>query len=337
MKTSTSSLLLKELSILLKSGLSLPKALELISRQNKEASSKILEIKEDIERGEDLVKAFRKSKLFPEFVCEMFVAVYSGEALEKILSKASDILNRMEEFKTNIINSLIYPFIVIGFSIISVFVVIEFIVPKLRKILLGFGKDLPFLTKILLWVAKFLGWFFLLGIPILLLVGVWWIKKRGWIELHRVFLKLPIIGKLWLYFDLSRWSYTTALLLESGIVLPKAISVGKNSCYNIFLREMFQNIVLPVEEGKSLSAELKNLEFIPEFLIELVSVGEETGTLPEMLYNASELLVKEADYLINRTLRWIEPLTILIIGIIVAYIVISVILPIMEISTAVKF
>lgn len=336
MKSSQSHLLLKELSVLLKSGLPLPKVLELLSRQKAEASPKILEVKRSIEDGEDLVRAFHKSKLFPEFVCEMLIAAQTGESLEKIFSKASDLLARIEEFRARVAGALIYPALVIGFSFLSVIVVLEFIVPKLRKILLSFGKDLPFLTKVLLWGAKFLWWFLLLGIPIFLVLGAWWIKKKGWYDIHRVILKIPVVGTIWLYFDLSRWCYTTALLLESGVVLPRAVATGSNSCQNLYVKESLGEIIKFLEEGQSLNRHLRRYGFIPDFLSELVAIGEETGTLPEMLHNASDLMIKEADYLIERTLKWIEPLTILFIGAVVAYIVISVILPIMEISSSVR-
>ncbi len=336
MRSSGSHLLLKELSVLLKSGLPLPRALELLSRRKSEDSRRILEVKKRIESGEDLVQAFRGSNLFPEFVCEMLIAAQTGENLEKIFSRASDLLARMEEFGARVTGSLIYPALVIGFSILSVIVILEFIVPQLRKILLSFGRDLPFFTKVLLWGAKFLWWFLLLGLPVGLLLGVGWVKKRGWRELHRFILKIPVAGTLWLYFDLSRWSYTTALLLESGVVLPRAVATGSNSCQNFYVRESLGEVIKYLEEGQTLSGHLRRYGFVPEFLSELVAIGEETGTLPEMLHNASEILIREADYIIERTLKWLEPLTILIIGLVVAYIVISVILPIMEISSAVK-
>ncbi len=330
------SLLLKELSVLLKSGLPLPRALELLSRRKSEEAKQILEIKTSIERGEDIVRAFRQSKLFPEYVCEMLIAAQTGESLEKIFSKASDLLSRMEEFGNRVTGALIYPALVMGFSILSVVVVLEFIVPKLRKILLSFGRDLPLLTKVLLWGAKFLWWFMWLGLPIGLVWGIWWVKRKGWREVHRLLLKIPVAGTLWLYFDLSRWSYTTALLLEAGVVLPRAVATGGNSCQNLYVRESLREVTKQLEEGQALSGYLRRYRFIPEFLVELVAIGEESGTLPEMLHNVSEIMIKEADYLIERTLRWLEPLTILFIGLVVAYIIISVILPIMEISSAVK-
>ncbi len=328
-------LLLKELYVLLKSGIPFTKALELLACQKKEISEKLLNLKKNIEEGEELYIAFQKSEIFPDFICKMLVAAQTGQGLESIFLKASEWLSRMEEFKSRLSNALIYPSLVISLSVIAVIFVLQFIVPKLKKILLSFGSDLPFLTKCLVFGVKISGWLLLIGLPLFLTFFFFWVRKKGWGEVHRLLLKLPILGRLWVYFDLSRWSYTTALLIEAGLVLPKAVSAGAESCHNLYLRENFLSIIPSLEEGRPLSYYLKKLSIVPDFLSELVAIGEETGTLPEMLENASELLVKEADALIERTLKWIEPITILIIALIVAYIVLSVILPIMEISSSV--
>jgi len=328
--------LLRELYVLIKGGISLPKALELLALQKKDVSQELLKIKKSIEEGESLPEAFKQSGLFPDFVCEMLVAAQTGGSLEEIFLKSSEWLSRMEEFKSRIANSLIYPSIVISLSLVALIIVLEFIVPKLRKILLSFGYDLPFFSKVLVWGATCMWWGLLLGIPVILVFGYFWIKKKGWATLHRLLLRIPLVGRLWIYFDLSRWSYTTALLLSAGIVLPRAVAIGAETCQNLYLQKKLSKLALPLEEGEPLSYHLKKISSIPLFLSELVVVGEETGTLSEMLQNASDFFIKEAEDLINTILKWIEPLSILILGSIVAYIIISVILPIMKISTAVR-
>ena len=327
--------LLRELSTLVRSGLPLPRALELLSRESPEAE-RILEAKERLERGEEPSEAFRAAGLFPDFVCEMLIAARTGESLEGVLERAAELISRMEDFRNRITGALIYPALVIGFGTLAVLIVLRFIVPRLRKILLSFGRDLPLPTKVLLWGAKVFWWGLILGGPLAGILIFYWVRKRGLSELHRVFLRFPVFGRLWLYFDLSRWSYTTALLLRSGVVLPRAVAVGGRSCANLFLRQSIEKTIPALEEGRALSATLRRTGLFPDFILELSAIGEESGTLSEMLENASEILMREAQYLMERILRWVEPLAILIIGFIVAYIVVSVILPIMEISSAVK-
>ncbi len=330
-------LLLKELYVLLKSGVSLPRALELLALQKAEISEELLFLKKDIEEGMDLSLAFQKSGIFPKFVCDMLIAAQTGTNLEEIFLKTSEWLFRMEEFKSRLINALIYPSLVISLSIIAIIFVLQFIVPKLRKILVSFGSDLPFLTKCLIFGTKVLCWSFLIFLPLVSIFLFFWIKKNGWERVHEIGLKIPVLGKLWIYFDLSKWCYITSLLTATGLVLPKAVYASAESCYNLYLKRLFFKIVSFLEEGDSLNYHLKRFSTIPVFVSELVAIGEETGTLPEMLENASELLTREADQLIEKILRWIEPITILVIAIIIAYIVFSVILPIMEISATVHF
>ncbi len=331
-----SHFLLKELFILLKGGVSITRALEILASQRKEIAESLLEIKKAIEEGEDLRVAFKKSKLFPEFICEMLVAAQTGGSLENIFLKTSEWIEKMEDFKTRISNALIYPAIVISLSVVAIIIVLNFIVPKLQKILASFGEKLPLMSVILIKTAGIFWWFLILGVPLILIFFWFFVKRKGMEALHRKLLRFPLAGKLWNYFELSRWAYTVALLLDAGIVLPRAISIGTSTCKNSYLRKIFIEIVRYVEEGESFSYQLKKYPDIPPILSELTAIGEETGTLSEMLQNISEIFMREIEYLTTRILKWIEPLSILILGSIIAYIIVSVILPIMKISTTLR-
>jgi len=331
-----SHFLLKQLYVLLRGGVSLTRALELLALQKKEVASELLGIKRAIEEGIPLNLAFKKSGLFPEFFCEMLVAAQTGSNLEEILSKASEWLERMEDFKSKVLNALIYPAIVISLSIIAVIIVLEFIVPKLRKILLSFGQDLPFVSKLMIWTAGVLWWSLIFGLPILVF-WIWRDRKRGEdSKLYELTLKVPFVGRLLTYFDFSKWCYVLSLLLSSGMVLPKAVEVASKTFSNPVLKKGINSIVNNLYQGASLSKELSKLSFVPEFLVELVLVGEEGGALAEMCANASEVFTKEVEESIEVMLRWIEPAIVLLLGSIVAYIIVSVILPIMKISSAIR-
>ena len=328
--------LLNQLSVLLKGGVPLTKALELLALQKREVSEKLIEIKLAIEQGASISDAFKRVNLFPEFVCEMLAAAQTGTGLEEILRRSSEWLQKMEEFKTKIINALIYPSIVITLSIIAVIIVLEFIVPKLRKILLSFGQDLPFVSKVLIWFANVIWWLIILGVPLGLLSYAYLKKRQKNYLIYEKLLKLPVIGKIWKTFELTKWCYTLSLLLDTGVVLPKAVEISTNTCQNGFIKSTLKKLVPMLYEGKPLSKVLKTVEFVPEFLVEVCMVGEETGRLEEMLYYASDFFSKDIEEEVTFMLRWIEPLAILILGSIIAYIIVSVILPIMKISTVIK-
>ncbi len=331
------SLLLHQLAILTKSGLPLTQALGILAKRQRQSSlaTELEIVRERLEKGESLPLAFKASGIFPEFFCEMLSGAQTGKNLEDIFLKAAEFVGRLEDFKKRLLGALIYPSLVISLSLVAVIIILRFIVPKIREILLGFGKDLPFLTKILIWAAH-LTWWVLLGVlPLAILILVFLRRKSGIIRLHRLALQMPVIGRLWFFSDISRWAYVVGLLLESGVSLPSALKVGCRSMTNLFLRERFTKLVKPVEEGEALYRALKSLE-VPLLLRDLIATGEESGDLSEMLKSCSAIYWRESDHLIEKTLKLVEPVTILIIGLVVAYIVVSVILPIMEISSAVK-
>ncbi len=329
--------ILEELAILLKGGLPLSRALEILALQRREASKELLQIKHRIEEGKEISIAFKESQIFPEFVCEMLKAAQTGENLENIFLKSAQWIAQIEDFKNQISKSLIYPSIVITLSILGIVIILEFVIPRIEKILLSFGKDLPFFTKMLILVAHLLWWVILLGLPLGVFLFWYYSKKRkASPNIYKFLLKIPLIKEVWLYFDLARFCYTAGILLDTGIVLPRAIKVAGETCQNLYLKQIFLNSLKFLEEGKFFSSYICNIEILPPFLKEIIKIGEEAGTLPEMLKNASQFFTKELEARIDFILKWIEPLTILILGSIIAYTILSVILPIMEITTAIK-
>ncbi|HIQ48620.1 MAG TPA: type II secretion system F family protein, partial [Aquifex aeolicus] len=208
------SFMLIQLSVLLSSGIPLTRALELLSSQveNELLIGAINQIKSSIEKGENLAEAFRRTEIFPEFLSEMLTAVQRGENLEYIFQVAGEYLQKVAEFKGKVISSITYPTVVILFSFISLFIAVKVVVPKIANVLEGFGKELPFITKFILVFADVLSVFLILS-PLVFIVFYFrekFIKKE---RLHFILLKLPILGKLNLYFNLSRFSRILAMLL----------------------------------------------------------------------------------------------------------------------------
>jgi type IV pilus assembly protein PilC len=328
--------LLSQLYVLLKSGLPLTRALEVTALQKENLKSQLLAIKQAIEEGEPLSEAFKKGGVFPEFLCAMLIAAHTELGLEEVFLKTSQWLMKLEEFRSKLLKALIYPCMVIFLSTIALLIVLKFILPRLEKILTSFGSKLPLITEIMIKGASFLWYALLLGIPLFFLTFFYLKKKKGLDFLHLLALKIPFFGKVWLFFDLGKWAYILGLLLDTGVVLPQAVEIASQNLTNSYLKNAFKNFTPKLAEGKALSLQLKKLSVIPQVLTELLFVGEESGTLPEMCKNASEVLFKELEEKIENFLKWIEPLTVLVLGLVVFYIVVSVILPIMKVSTSLK-
>lgn len=331
------SYLLIQLSIMLSSGLTLTQALENLSSQtdNKKTAQALLSIKEDIEKGVSIPKAFRNSMIFPDFLIEMLKVAERGENLEKIFKISSDFLSRSSDLKNRILTSLTYPIFVIVLSLLSVLLIVNLIIPKITQVLMGLGKSLPPITKFLLMVSRVLGYLIYL-LPVITLFLFFRNKIFKKESLSQFYLKIPVLGKVSFFFNLSRFSRMLCMCLNSGIPIVKSINLSIGSISNAFLREKLKFMSNEVLKGKSLKNVFSETGVFPEIYLNLIQIGEKSGEIEKVLGLLSEIYDRQAVRIINLWLRLIEPLSILIIGLIVAFIVISVILPLTEISTGIK-
>ncbi len=325
-----------QLSILLESGVSLAKALELVSSQTEDVriGSALLDIKSAVERGESLSSAFKRSGIFPEFLAEMLSAAETGENLEKIFHIAGQHLETVADMKSKIAGAIAYPSVVITFSIFALFVAVKFVVPRITKVLEGFGRELPLITKAILLFSDLLTYLFYLSplILILLLYREKLIKKE---RLDLFLLKIPVVGKVILFFNLSRFAYTLHMTLLSAVPITTAFSISLGSVSNSYIRSRLEEFASHIEKGQSLSWAFRKSGVFPPLFVSLVETGENSGELERMLKLASELYNREAIKAINKWVRLIEPLSILIIGTIVGIIVVSVLLPLTEITSGI--
>ncbi len=330
------SFVLLQLALLLESGIPLSRALELLATQSEDerVSSALLEIKSGIERGENLSSAFRKSGIFPDFLPEMLSAAETGENLERIFEIAGKHLETVAEMKSKILNAVTYPSIVIGFSVFALFVAIKFVVPRIARVLEGFGKELPFVTKAIVLFSEVLTYLLYLS-PILVLIFLYRERIFGRERIDRFLLKLPVVGRIGYYFDISRFAYTLYMTLASAVPITTAYSIAVRSISNSYMRKILEELSQEVERGRDLSWTLKRSGLFPQLFISLVETGESSGELERMLDLGAQIYRKEAVRLINFWIRMVEPLSILVIGAIVGIIVVSVLLPLSEVTSGI--
>ena len=326
-----------QLSTLLSAGIPLTRALELLASQveNENLSSAYNQIKLSIEKGERIHEAFKRTGIFPEFLSEMLRSVQRGENLEYIFKVSGEYLQKISEFKGKILNSITYPLVVISFSFVSLFIAVKFVVPKIASVLESFGKELPLITKFILIFSDLLSIFMLLS-PLIFLIFFFRERFFSKEKLHYYLLKVPVVGKLNLFFNISRFSRILSMLLSASVPLNQALSLSVKSITNYYIRNKLEELIPEVERGKSLTSVLKKSEIFPQLFINLVESGEVSGELEKMLNLSSEIYEKYAQRTINFWLRIVEPLTILIIGVIVGMIVMSVILPLTELTTGIR-
>ena len=323
-----------QLSVLLSSGIALSRALELLASQTEDMrlASALFQIKGDVERGESVSSAFRRSGVFPDFLPEMLTAAETGENLERVFEIAGRHLETVADMKSRIIGAITYPSFVIAFSFLALLIAIKFVVPKIAGVLESLGKDLPLITKIVVTASDMLTYTLYL-FPLLVVLFLKRKKLVSDVKLGYLLLKLPVVGKVGYFFNLSRFSYTLYMTLSSALPITSAYAIAVRSLTNPYLRKPLEDMSSEIERGRSLSWVLKESRLFPSLFINLIETGECSGELERMLKLASDIYRREALRKIDLWVRMIEPLSILLIGVVVGIIVISVLLPLTEITS----
>jgi len=328
------ALILYEIGNLLEKNLHITRIFEILASQveNPVLKDALLHIKDRLQQGQTLASAMEETGIFPDFLIEMVKAGETSGALDKIFLSASEFIEKQADFKSKLINSLIYPSIVIAVGFIAIVVVITFVVPKLVKIYQQFGQELPATVKFLLFLSSAFQKLFLL-IPVLLLL-TFFLKRKFLTKerLDKLILKLPFFGKIHLYSQIFIWANTMYLLLKGGLTLDKALKIANNTISNFVIKKQFEPIVSLVVSGKPLSEALKSKELVPENIVQLITVGEETGQLDDMFFLIAQTYRKEIEKSINTFLRYLEPMVIIFISVLIGFFIFSVLMPIFDIG-----
>ena len=328
------ALLLYEIGLLLSRNVHITQIFEILSKQteNKKLHDALLSAKTYIQEGNSIGEALGKTGIFPEFLVEMVKAGEASGALDKIFLSASDFIEKQNDFKSKIINSLIYPTIVIVVGFLAMVVIMNVVVPTITKIYSQFGKELPTATKIVVSMSKLSGLF--IKITPVLLVGIFLGKNKVFKKerIDKIKLKIPFFSKVHLYSQYSTWGNTMGLLLKGGLTLDRALEIANKTISNVVLRKQFDSLVEEVKKGKSLSKLLKEKKLLPENSIQLVSIGEETAQLDDMFQLISDIYKKQTERLISIFLSYLEPVTLIVLSALIGFFVFATLLPIFSLS-----
>ncbi|MCJ7804853.1 type II secretion system F family protein, partial [Patescibacteria group bacterium] len=298
----------------------------------------ISDVLHQVESGVTLSDALEKHSLVFD---QIYIAlIRSGETagvLDKILSRLADNLEKQAEFRRKIKGAMVYPIIVIGGMLAVVAVMIIFVIPKLTTIYEEFQADLPTSTKILIAVSKFASHYWWLVAALLAgLVFLGRLLSKNPLlrrQFDELLFKLPIIGKLRKTMILTEFTRTLGLLIGSGILIVEAIEVTTKSLNSPNYEEKMKEVSKEVEKGLPLATALAKTEIFPPLLPQMVAVGEETGKLDEVLAKVSVYFEQEADTAVKGLTTAIEPLIMIVLGIGVGFLMLSIIMPIYNLTS----
>ncbi|MBI3890373.1 MAG: type II secretion system F family protein [Candidatus Wallbacteria bacterium] len=331
-----------QLHTMLGAALPLVKSLELLSRQTRnEGLRDALEtVAQNVARGEDFSEAIARR---PDLFSPMFAAmVETGEVtgtLDTTMMRLAEHLDRKCDLRDKITTALAYPVVVLCMAIaVSIFLVV-FVLPKLSAVFADSGTPLPPLTSALLGGAAFIASHWLaLSIAIALLGFALWRfaeSDTGRRVLHQLVLKLPLIGPLVLKSIMMQITQTLATLQAAGISLTASLALVEKGARNVAIVDALRRLQSSIVAGETLSAEMARSPLFPELVASMVSVGEETGALPDMLQRVAAVYVKEVELEVGAFTRVIEPVLLVAMTVVVGVIAAAIYLPIADISSTV--
>ena len=333
----------RQLATLIKSGVPILRGLSILSEETNNPYFKnvISSIYQELKEGGKFSQALsRYPKIFSSFYIAMVEAGESSGNLDEVLFRLADYRQAQEELLSKVKLALIYPSIMFLVGVATVIFMLIFVVPKLMRVFENLGQNLPLFTKILISLSRGLsqkGIFILVGIFILTFILRRQFKtKLGRKFLSKIKLRIPILGKLILKRDLAILSRSLQLLLKSGLPILKAIELTIPIIDNEILRENFLEGYKELKQGSFLGRTLKRFKIFPVFMTNLISIGEESGKLDSALEELASSYEKDTERMIKVFTTILEPVMILVIGVILGFVVVGMLLPIFQISLIIR-
>lgn len=333
----------RQLSSLIESGVNILTGLDIIYNQSTNKYLKIIldDIISKIKDGKTLSDSLAQ---YPRLFSSLYTSIiHSGEVggtLEQTLKRLSDFLEKEEEFKNSIRSALAYPSFVFAVGIFTVIILLGFVIPTLVTMFEEMGQALPLPTRILIGVSGFLRsyWWliFALAVTLVFFLRRLYHSQEGKIFWHSLKLKILIFGQIALKSEISRLMRTLSLLLSSGIPIISSITVSTLTIDNQILKIELQKITEQIKNGLSFSHSLKDSKLFPSFITSIITVGEETGTLEKSLMRIADDYEREVDRTLKTLSRLLEPIIILFVGLVVGFIVLSMLLPIFQMNLIVR-
>lgn len=332
----------RNLAVMLKAKLPLIKALDTTIKQISHSKFKTIveDVRKQVKKGQSLSKAFAKHPtIFDAIYIQLAEVGEVSGVLDDILLRLSAYQEKAQKLKQRVRMALVYPSIIIGVAVSAVTFLLVFVVPTFVDMYQDFNAELPGPTKIILTISEFLTGNILMisGGLLLLMFGFSYFSKtpKGSNLIDKAKLGIPYFGELYKKSLVGQFTKTLATLLQSGVTLSESMKVLKNSSTNSILTSEVQLMSKAITKGKSLNKSLENSVIFPIIVTQMISVGEETASLDEMLNQVADLFEEEVDIMVEGLTSVIEPVLIVFIGLILGAIIVALYLPIFELVNVV--
>ncbi len=338
--TEALSLMTRQLATLVKAKIQIVEAFNALIDQSENPKLKVIlaEIRQKVNEGTSLAQALAD---YPKVFSNVYVnMVEAGEAsgnLEVVLLRLADFTEAQVKLKRKIKGAMMYPVLMASMGMLMMSAIFIFVIPKITKIFISMKKELPLPTKVCIWISDFLqNWWWAIPIGIFLaywLFNKWKASPKGESTWHGIVLKLPIAGKLVQMINVSRFSSTLATLLDSGVPILSAMRIVKNLIGNVHMQKAVEQARSNIQEGASMTPPLVESGHFPTMVTHMIKLGESSGEIEPMLRIVAENYEDQVEANLSGLTSTLEPIMIVGMGIAVAFIVFSVVIPMMELNT----
>jgi len=337
------ALFTRQLATMMKSGVPLLQAFDIgIKGSPNPALARLLnDVRTDVETGSSLSQAFAKHPVhFDKLFCNLVAAGEQAGILDSLLDRIATYKEKILAIKSKIKSALFYPAAVVVVAALVISVMMLFVIPEFKNVFSSFGADLPAPTMMVIAMSDFFVqfWYIVLGIPVLAIVVIAWMYKRSpamQIAVDRAVLKLPVVGAIVRKATVARWTRTLSTMFAAGVPLVEALdSVGGASGNYVYLTATRQ-IQSEVSTGTSLTVSMQNAAVFPTMVVQMVSIGEESGQLDAMLGKVADFFEQEVDDAVAGLSQLLEPIIMVFLGTVIGGLVVAMYLPIFKLGAVV--
>lgn len=333
----------RQLATMMKAGVPLLQAFDIVGRGNPNPSvTKLLnDIRTDVETGTSLSSAFRKFPLyFDNLYCNLVEAGEAAGILESLLDRLATYMEKTEAIKSKIKSALMYPISVVVVAFVVVAVIMIFVIPAFKQVFSSFGADLPAPTMMVIAISEvFVSYWWLIfggiGGSIYFFMEAWKRNEKMQALMDRILLKMPIFGVLVDKSCVARWTRTMSTMFAAGVPLVEALDSVGGAAGNRVYENATYKIQQEVSTGTSLTTAMSNANIFPSMVLQMCSIGEESGSIDHMLGKAADFYEAEVDDMVAGLSSLMEPIIIVVLGGLIGGIVVSMYLPIFKLGQVV--
>ncbi len=337
------SLFTRQMATMMKAGVPLLQSFDIVGKghANPAVQRLLMDIKTDVETGSSLATAFRKFPLyFDSLFCNLVAAGEQAGILETLLDRLATYKEKTLAIKSKIKAALFYPVAIIVVAFVITAVIMIFVIPAFKQVFTAFGADLPTPTLVVMAISDFFVkyWYLIIGSVVGGVYGFFEAWKRSvavQIYMDRLMLKVPVFGHLVRISTIARWTRTLSTMFAAGVPLVEALDSVGGASGNWVYQHATKQIQAEVSTGNSLTVAMQNSNLFPNMVIQMVSIGEESGALDSMLSKVADFFEDEVDDAVNSLSSLMEPVIMVVLGTLIGGMVVAMYLPIFKLGGAV--